>query len=163
MPGWFDLYDWPIGVGSKRDPKGLEEAVKAVEACVKNLKETKGIEKDRIVIGGFSQGGAIALQSVYSTMAQKGEESGSYAACVSLSGWVNFDEGNDWGKDTPLFWGHGQYDDKVLFEQQEFGVRTLEGMGVSNVESKSYPIAHSSHPEELKAFAAFLDKVLFKE
>lgn len=156
-PGWFDLFDWPIGVGCKRDGPGLERSVETVESCVTTLVQ-KGIERDRIVIGGFSQGGAIAMQAAYSKMTA----GDAYAGCVSLSGWVNFDEVHESVKDTPLFWGHGQYDDKVLFEQQDFGARTLVELGVSSVESQSYPMAHSSHPEEMKAFASFLDKVLYK-
>ena len=31
MPGWFDVYDWPIGVDAKDDPKGLAMSVKRVE------------------------------------------------------------------------------------------------------------------------------------
>lgn len=179
MPGWFDLYDWPIGIKAKRDPLGLERSVQSIETYVDELMSEKGIDRDRIVIGGFSQGGAIAMQTVYSnqksgstsssTAGSSGEGNEneaykSYAACVSLSGWVNFDSVEETSKGTPLFWGHGKWDDKVLFEQQEVGVtRLVEEFGVTHVESESYPMAHSSHPEELKAFASFLDKILYKE
>ncbi len=41
-------------------------------------------------------------------------------------------------KKTPLFWGHGRYDDKVLFEHQDFGTKKLREQGVQ-VEDSSYP------------------------
>lgn len=61
MPGWFDVYDWPIGLDAKDDPKGLAASVKKVEQIVKQLEEEEGINPARVVVGGFSQGGAVAL------------------------------------------------------------------------------------------------------
>lgn len=55
MPGWFDLYDWPIAVGSKDDKEGLVSAVQVVEDHVEKL-EKDGIPRSKIVVGGFSQG-----------------------------------------------------------------------------------------------------------
>lgn len=63
-------------------------------------------------------------------------------------------------KTTPLFWGHGQWDDKVLFEQQAHGVEKLRNLGV-DVTDFSYPMGHSSHPQETEAMAEFVEKVLF--
>eukprot|EP00586_Coscinodiscus_wailesii_P012324 CAMPEP_0172506586 /NCGR_PEP_ID=MMETSP1066-20121228/196414_1 /TAXON_ID=671091 /ORGANISM="Coscinodiscus wailesii, Strain CCMP2513" /LENGTH=110 /DNA_ID=CAMNT_0013283673 /DNA_START=152 /DNA_END=481 /DNA_ORIENTATION=+ len=48
MPGWFDLYDWPIGVGCQDDEVGLERAVAAVHKAALEM-EKKGIERERIV------------------------------------------------------------------------------------------------------------------
>lgn len=164
MPGWFDLYDWPIGVGSRDDKEGKMKAVNQIESVVTNLiKESAGtLDRDRIVIGGFSQGGAVALLSVY----QKHCETKPFAGCVALSGWVTLKE--EMGANlksstcakTPMFWGHGEYDDKVLFEQQKYGVGFLKENGVS-VDHQHYPMGHESHPQEMQAFADFLDRILF--
>ena len=56
MPGWFDIFDWPIGVGCQNDEDGLKRSVETIHDCVRDL-EAKGVDKSRIVIGGFSQGG----------------------------------------------------------------------------------------------------------
>ena len=64
MPGWFDIYDWPIGISARDDKKGILAAVAQIDAVVETL-EKEGIDKSRIVVGGFSQGGAIALLSAY--------------------------------------------------------------------------------------------------
>jgi len=164
MPGWFDLYDWPIGVGSKDDKEGKMKAINQIETIVENLiEESAGtLDRDRIVIGGFSQGGAIALLSAY----QKSRETKPFAGCVALSGWITLKDQmvanlkSSSAAQTPLFWGHGEYDDKVLFEQQKYGVDILKENGV-NVKNEQYPMGHESHPLEIQAFAEFLDETLF--
>jgi len=156
MPGWFDLYDWPIGVSSKDDKKGIMSSVSQIEAEVAKL-EKEGIPKSRIVLGGFSQGGAVALLAAYHTAKEP------YAGCVVLSAWLklaNELKVAEAVKSAPLFWGHGTYDDKVLFEQQAFGVNKLTEEGVE-VEYSSYPVGHSSHPDEIQSMADFLDKLLY--
>mmetsp|Transcript_48090 Transcript_48090/g.71271 ORF Transcript_48090/g.71271 Transcript_48090/m.71271 type:complete len:243 (+) Transcript_48090:39-767(+) len=157
MPGWFDLYDWPIGVGAKDDREGKLAAVSQIEKEVSKL-EAEGIPKSRIVVGGFSQGGAIALLAAYRSVEP-------YAGCGALSAWLTLtDELSvpEAAKVTPLFWAHGQYDDKVLFEQQAFGVEKLETQGISITKS-DYPMGHESHPKEIEAFATFVDDLLFGE
>ena len=169
MPGWFDIYHWPIGVGVKDDPEGKYKAVQQIEQVIQDVETKHGIPRHRIVVGGFSQGGAIALLSAYHASAALPPRP-PLAGCVSLSGWwtlVNDDDDNQ-PKDrkvinpqTPLFWAHGQYDDKVLFGQQKFGITKLEAAGVSSIESHQYPMGHESDPKELQAMAAFLDKLWF--
>ena len=174
MPGWFDLYDWPIGVTAKDDRDGLLTAVAQIETEVQKLRE-EGIERNRIVVGGFSQGGAVALLSAYrprnsdtaatttTTTAPEKDNDGAFAACVCLSGWLTLADEvqvSDAAKQTPLFWGHGEYDDKVLFEQQAYGVEKLQQQDIQ-VEAQHYPMGHASHPQEIARFASFLDQVLF--
>lgn len=155
MPGWFDLYDWPIAVGSKDDKQGLMEGVKTIGSIVDQLR-TEGVQ--RIVVGGFSQGGAVALLSAYHPTGS------SVDGCVALSGWLTL--ANELGTKAdrpPLFWGHGLYDDKVLFEQQAYGLEKLSEAGASTIEADQYPIGHSSDSKEIRAMADFLVKVLFTE
>jgi len=160
MPGWFDLYDWPIGVGAKDDREGLLKAVAQIEGEVKKLGEM-GVPPSKIVLGGFSQGGSVALLAAYRR--PEGEE--AFAGCASLSAWLTLPDDlkvSETAKKTPLFWGHGTMDDKVLFEQQAFGAEKLQRQGVT-LTHKSYPIGHSSHPDEMAYLAEFVDKALFGE
>jgi len=157
MPGWFDIFDWPIAVGSKDDEEGLLKAVAQIEAEVIKLGE-KGIPPSKIVVGGFSQGGAIALLTAY-----RRKEGESFAGCAGLSAWLTMPEElevSDTAKKTPLFWGHGRLDDKVLFPQQAFGVEKLKSQGVYVVD-QAYDMGHSSHPDEMEYLAEFVDKALF--
>jgi lysophospholipase II len=158
MPGWFDLYDWPIDVGCTDDREQKLRAVRDMKNIIKASVQ-EGIE--RVVIGGFSQGGAIALLTAFYPEEPIPELKG----CVSLSGWLTllddlkpFD--NTMAK-VSLFWGHGQYDDKVLFEQQAHGVAKLRELGLNYIEDYQYPIGHSSDQKELQHMAAYLDRVFF--
>lgn len=156
MPGWFDVLDWPIGLSARDDKDGNLAAVAQIQKEVERL-EKEGIARNRIVVGGFSQGGAIAILTAYRN------EQEPLAGCAALSGWLTLGDElkiSDNAKKTPLFWGHGQFDDKVLFEQQAHGVKLLEEQGVA-VQAKSYPVGHSSHPDEMDAFANFLDNLLY--
>lgn len=161
MPGWFDLYDWPISVGSKDDTKGLQDAVNQIEKEIQNIHTEQKIPYSKIVVGGFSQGGAIALLSAYRP---KERTLNPLGGCVGLSAWLT--EPNELqidtnvAKNTPMFWGHGKYDDKVLFEQQAFGVTKLRQQDVSVID-KQYDVDHGSVPEELEAMAEFVDHVIF--
>eukprot|EP00536_Pseudo-nitzschia_multiseries_P012440 jgi/Psemu1/298117/fgenesh1_pm.477_\ len=177
MPGWFDLYDWPIGVGSKDDPAGLMKGVEQIKAEVERLQTEEGIPPNKIVVGGFSQGGAVALLSCYHQNLQKGAgaEAKPFAGCAGLSAWLTLpkevaeltDNGNnkeDPRTKIPLFWGHGTYDDKVLFEQQQFGIETLTnefGLDWNRITSTQYPMGHQSCEQETKDLADFVDRALF--
>ncbi|KAL3915241.1 MAG: hypothetical protein SGILL_005743 [Bacillariaceae sp.] len=157
MPGWFDLYDWPIAVGSKDDKDGLLRGIQQIEDEVQKL-NANGIPTSKIVVGGFSQGGAVSLLSCYKRSIEP------FAGCAALSAWltlVDDIEVSEKAKQSPLFWAHGRMDDKVLYEQQAFGVAKLKSHGIDVIIDKAYGMGHSSHPEEIEDLADFLDKTLF--
>jgi len=161
MPGWFDVYDWPIGIDAKDDPRGLALSVKRIEQIVDQLKEDEGIDPSRIVIGGFSQGGAVALMAAYN---RRKKDAIPFAGCCVLSGWLPMkdylDVSESTANATPLFWAHGQYDDKILFEQQIIGVKKLKSVGV-DVTAKAYSVGHeSANFEEIEDMAEFIERVL---
>ncbi|KAL7502984.1 hypothetical protein ACHAXN_000838 [Cyclotella atomus] len=160
MPGWFDVFDWPIGIDAKDDPKGLALSVKRVEQIVDQLKEEEGIDPSNIVIGGFSQGGAVALMAAYN---RRKKDAIPFAGCCVLSGWLPMkdylDVSEQTARSTPLFWAHGEKDDKILFEQQILGVKKLKSVGV-DVIAKSYPVGHeSANFEEIEDMAEFIEGV----
>ena len=168
MPGWFDLYDWPIAIGSKDDKEGLLRSIQQIEDEIEKIETNEGVPRDRIVVGGFSQGGVVALLTAYYNNKNKSKE--PLAGCAALSAWLTLCDGENGMssflkenvKKTPLFWGHGTYDDKVLFEQQMFGVTKLAEIDEdNNIQTADYPMGHSSHPKEIQDLAKFIDKILF--
>jgi len=179
MPGWFDLYDWPIGVGSKDDRLGLMKSIQQIQKEVKKLNDEDNIPSNKIVIGGFSQGGAVALLTCYHKEEDQDQVQQKYAGCVGLSAWLTLPKevvdsssssssssSNDVRTEIPLFWGHGTYDDKVLFEQQQFGVEKLTnefGLPYNLITSTQYPMGHESCQKETNDLAEFLDSVFFQE
>lgn len=160
MPGWFDLYDWPIGISARDDRDGKVAAAQQIEKVVEQLEQEQGIPPSRVIVGGFSQGAAVALLAAYHRRTQGKVP---FAGCVCLSGWLTLKDDlavtEEVAKSTPLFWGHGQWDDKVLFEQQAHGVEKLQNIGV-DVTDLSFPMGHSSHPKELEEMAEFIEKAL---
>lgn len=146
---------------AKDDPKGLAMSVKRVEKIVTQLKDEEGIDPSRVVLGGFSQGGAVAIMAAYN---RRKKDAIPFAGCICMSGWLPMkdylDVSEETAQATPLFWAHGQYDEKILFEQQMYGVNKLEGVGV-DVTAISYPVGHeSSNFEEIDDMAGFLEAVL---
>ena len=166
MPGWFDLYDWPIDVGCQDDKVGLLKGVEQIDEEVTKLVEEDNIPTSKIVVGGFSQGGAVALLAAYYTEAKYKNQ---YAGCVGLSAWLTLsnefvvDDEKTTTTTTPLFWGHGRFDDKVLFQQQKFGVSKLKSIGITDILDEQYDMGHSSDPDELLAMAEFIDNCLFNK
>ena len=108
--------DWPIGIKAKDDKEGKIKAAIQIEEAVEKLQKEDGIPPSRVVVGGFSQGGAVALLAAYH---RRVEGKTPFAGCVCLSGWLTLKDElkvtDEVKSKTPLFWGHGQWDDKVLF------------------------------------------------
>ena len=103
----------------------------------------------------------MAIMAAYN---RRKKEATPFAGCICMSGWLpmkNYlDVSEEVAKSTPLFWAHGEYDDKILFEQQMYGVEKLQGVGVE-VTAYSYPVGHeSSNFEEIDDMAAFIESVL---
>ena len=149
---WFDIFDWPIGVTARDDPKGLLESVSKITAIVEDC-EKEGILPENIVLGGFSQGGAIALLTCWRYPKTLG-------GCISLSGWLTLREefatSQMDGNVTPLFWGHGTEDPVVLPEQVPVGMEILQKNGIT-VKNEMYErMGHSSCPREMNDVLEFV-------
>ncbi|KAL7421266.1 hypothetical protein Q5752_004151 [Cryptotrichosporon argae] len=170
MPGWFDIASFEaLTAPSAAQAAELLATVDAVDALVQ-AEVDAGVPEHRIVLGGFSQGGAV---SILSALVKKRR----YAGVVALSTWVPMSEKVhehlvDTAKDTPVFWGHGKDDDVV---QYQYGVRSIEflkKLGFPAVPAgeafrrpglrfESYDaLAHSSSPRELEDLRAWLVEAL---
>jgi lysophospholipase II len=60
MPSWFNIFS--LELSGPEDEEGIKEAAKSVHGMVNN-EINAGIPAERIILGGFSQGGALALYS----------------------------------------------------------------------------------------------------
>ena len=63
MPSWFDLPTIPLEPGCPEDAAAFQAAVADVHALVRQEMQKTGVAAERVVLGGFSQGGAIAVQA----------------------------------------------------------------------------------------------------
>ena len=121
--------------------------------CIIQDCEEDGILPEHIVLGGFSQGAAIALLTTWRYPKTLG-------GCVALSGWLtlkdDFEEKKTKENNTPLFWGHGTQDPVVLPEQVPVGVAVIQDNGIS-VTQEMYPgMGHSSCPQEMNDVLGFI-------
>ena len=82
MPGWFDLYsfDWK----GKEDRDGMLASARAIDKHIQDEIDA-GIPAERIVLGGFSQGGCLSLLT---GLTDRGQGSKKLGGVVVLSGWL---------------------------------------------------------------------------
>jgi phospholipase/carboxylesterase len=133
-----------------RASQGLVEALIARE-------KARGIAARRILLAGFSQGGAIALQ----TGLRHPER---LAGIMALSTYVPIAESlaaeaNAANRDVPIFMAHGLYDPVVPVAAARRSCALLERLGYA-VEWHEYPMPHSVAPQELDDIGAWLARVL---
>jgi phospholipase/carboxylesterase len=134
--------------------------VKASQAQLEALiarERSRGIAARRIVLAGFSQGGAIALY----TGLRHGER---LAGIVALSTYLVrpgdvAGEASAANRDVPIFMAHGTVDPMVRLEWGDASRRALVAAGY-DVEWHTYGMPHSVVWEEIAAINAFLARVL---
>lgn len=157
MPSWFDIDDLPITNESPDDPEGMSRSVGAIHEMIHKLKE-EGVSADRIVVGGFSQGAAVALHSIL-------RFSEPLAGAVMFSGWAVQRENlsslaTEANSKPNVLVCHGTEDDKVSFTSGRAAKDMLEGMGAS-VEWREYDgMSHSSCRQEMSDLKRWLSEHL---
>ncbi|MFW5824387.1 MAG: alpha/beta hydrolase [Marinobacter sp.] len=152
MPAWYDIKS--LELGRTVDEQQLKASAKAVSALVKQ--ETgRGVKSERIVIAGFSQGGAVAYELGLSYPER-------LAGILALSTYfatadsVNCSEAN---RDIPIGVFHGTHDPMVPEALGRASVEKLRTMGYT-VEYQTYPMEHAVCLEEIHAIGRFLRSVL---
>lgn len=150
MRAWYDLKN--LDLDQRADETGVRQSITQVEALIARENE-RGVPSERIVLAGFSQGGAIALAAGVRREAP-------LAAIVGLStylpmGSTTAAEATPQGLRTPVFMAHGSHDPVV---PEGFGARSrdqLRALGVA-VDWHSYPMPHSVCAEEVRDLAGWL-------
>jgi phospholipase/carboxylesterase len=154
MRAWYDI----IGLerGTAQDEVGIRGSYATIEWLIHRENE-RGIPSNRIVLAGFSQGGAMALFSGT-------RYSEKLAGIMGLSCYMLLDstfaaERVPANQSTPIFLGHGTQDPVVSITLGESTRRLLEGAGYP-VEWHQYTMPHSVCPQEVADIAAWLRRVL---
>lgn len=144
MRAWYDISSQSIE--QRADEVGLRDSIAEVDALISRERD-RGIPPERVILIGFSQGGAVALGTGLRREA-------GVAGIASLSAYLPLatqtaTEITAAGRTTPVFLGHGAQDPVV---PQSLGTRSrtaLEALGVV-VEWHSYPMAHSVCADEIR-------------
>ena len=150
MRAWYDIVS--LTAGRDHDRAGIAASIDQATALVRREQE-RGIAAGRIVVAGFSQGGAIALQSALRYPER-------LAGLVALSTYLLLDErleadAHEANRGLPVFFGHGIEDPMVPHRLGEMAAERLRGMGHA-VEWHSYRMPHAVCPEEVDDLAAWL-------
>jgi phospholipase/carboxylesterase len=154
MPAWYDIFE--MHIDRRVDTRGIIASAKAIEAFV-DREVARGIAGTRIIIAGFSQGGAVAYHLALGYSARLGGllAMSTYLATEDI---LTF---NPLNKDIPIKIHHGT-DDPVVPEalgRKAAARLTEKGYRVSY---QSYPMEHSVCPAQIKDISTWLQTLLGK-
>jgi len=153
MRAWYDILQFG---GGPEDEAGIRASQRLVEELIAKEKK-KGLPAEKIVMAGFSQGGAIALQTAL-------RHSERLAGVLALSTYLPLaaslpGERSPANQDIPIFMAHGRDDDIIPLRRAEESRKLLEAAGYP-VEWHEYPMPHSVCAEEIADIAAFLPRIV---
>ena len=142
----------------------VEECNPQIEAAARNKKgeaailktehETTGLPYSRMVLAGFSQGGALSL---YTGL----QHSEAMAGIVVMSGYLPaYSKFKLQQKSVPVFHCHGTMDPLVQYPMAEKSQALLKGLGLVDYTLEGFPIQHTVSPAEIGKVKDFLVKVL---
>jgi phospholipase/carboxylesterase len=154
MRAWYDVRD-DVGV-RREDASGVRESQRRIEALI--ARETaRGVAAKRLVLAGFSQGGAMALH----TGLRHPER---LAGIMALSCFLPLAdrlaaEESAANRETPIFMAHGTHDPLIPLARARQSRDVLSGLG-HRVEWQEYPMPHSVTDAEVLDIARWLGQVL---
>jgi phospholipase/carboxylesterase len=157
MRAWYDVTLGDLEGHSRRaDERGVRESQAQIDALIER-EEKRGVAPERIALAGFSQGGAVALQTGLRFPRK-------LAGVMALSTYLPLadslpQEGTPANRQTPVFMAHGLYDPVIPIMMGAGSMTFLTGLGYA-VEWRQYPMPHSVCPDEIEDIGAWLRKVL---
>lgn len=153
MRAWYDIFQ--LGPGPEDEP-----GIRASQALVERMLEQTiggGIAPRRVVLAGFSQGGAIALHTAL-------RQPERLAGVIALSTYLPLAaalerEGSEANRGLPIFMAHGSHDEIIALARAEQSRDRLLQAGY-RVQWREYAMAHAVCGEEIEALAQFLVTLL---
>ena len=148
MRAWYDIFQFG---GGPEDEAGIRASQKMLEALIEKESGRK------IVLAGFSQGGAIVLQTAL-------RHPGRLAGVLALSTYLPLSgtlakERSEASRQLPIFMAHGQFDDIIPIRRAEASRDALTALGYK-VDWHAYPMPHSVCAPEIADIGEFLHRVL---
>ncbi|KAL1633065.1 hypothetical protein SLS56_003136 [Neofusicoccum ribis] len=155
MPGWYDIISLSDINQRSEDEAGIKRSMEYFHGLVKE-EMNKGIPSERIVLGGFSQGGAMSLLSGVTSPEKLGGIFGLSCYLLLQNKIREMIPEDNPNKDTPIFMGHGDVDPVVRYEWGQRTASKLKEWGWK-VDFKTYQgLPHSADPEEIDDLEAYL-------
>jgi phospholipase/carboxylesterase len=154
MRAWYDIV--ALDRRALEDESGIRASQASITALIRRENE-RGIHSERIVLAGFSQGGAMAL---YAGTRYPEKLAGIMGlSCYLLLAERFSAERAPANQSTPVFLAHGSQDPVVAPQLGEEARRQLHAAGYA-IEWHSYAMPHSVCPQEVADIAAWLRRVL---
>ncbi|KTW30679.1 hypothetical protein T552_00392 [Pneumocystis carinii B80] len=157
MSSWYDIATLD-GVEDEEDEENMMRSSKEIHKIVME-ERNEGINSERIIVGGFSQGCVIGLLSGLTYKERLG-------GIIGFSGYLPLRKKihtmiSESNLRTPIFMGHGRNDPIVKFEYGQESARILKEDLKLNVKWKEYDgLQHSVNENELKDFSVWLGSIL---
>lgn len=156
MPAWFDLKG--LNPQTAEDEAGIKKAAESIKAIIEH-EAKNGIPPHRIILGGFSQGGALSLYTALTGQIP-------VAGVVALSCWLplhkTFPAASSGIKNIPILQCHGDCDPMVPKEFGELTSRLIKT--VVNPDLVFFKcfcnLSHSSCPQEMDEVKKFIEHYL---
>jgi phospholipase/carboxylesterase len=154
MRAWYDIAAFDLN--ARQDKAGIRASMGEVETLIAR-EHSRGVPSERIVLAGFSQGGAIALAAGL-------RHTEKLAGIVALSAYLPMHatlakERSSANAATPIFWGHGTADPVVALQRGGDSRDLLQSLGYA-VDWHTYPMAHAVCAEEIADLRAWLGQRL---
>jgi len=151
MRAWYDILSLDLEHRS-HDERGIRRSAEQVRQLVDRERE-RGVRPERIVLAGFSQGGAIAIHTALRCAHR-------LAGLIALSCYLVLPdtiqrEASEPTRGLPVFMGHGQFDPVVPVRAGEVARDRLVALA-HPVTWRTYPVPHAVHPQEISDVGAFL-------
>lgn len=157
MRAWYDVSPSDLMGNSRRaDERGVRESQAQIEALI-DREAARGIAAESVILAGFSQGGAIALQTGL-------RHAQTLAGIMALSTYLPLAdsfprEAAPANRATPIFMAHGTFDPVVPYAMGAGSMTFLTGLGY-RMEWHDYPMQHSVCIEEIRDISTWLRNVL---
>lgn len=153
MRAWYDIRD--MNLAQRADEAGVDQSVAQVEALIER-EAGRGIPPSRLLLAGFSQGGAIALAAGL-------RRTTPLAGLIALSTYLPMPERlarevTVQAPSQPLFMAHGQFDPVVPYAGGDASAKALRGMGFE-VDWHAYPMAHQVCAEQIHDLGGWMSRV----
>ncbi|MQX53194.1 alpha/beta hydrolase [Alcanivorax sediminis] len=140
MPAWYDIL--AMDIDRKVDESGVLASADAVDALIER-ELARGIPSSRIIIAGFSQGGAVAYQCAL-------RHPKPLAGLLTLSTYMAMPVSpSNANAQLPVMVCHGSRDPVVPEQLGQRAVASLKAMGL-NPEYRSYPMEHMVCLEQIR-------------
>ena len=152
MPAWYDIK--AMDIDRVVDTEQLRASADAVAKLVEQQKE-KGIPPERIIIAGFSQGGAVAYELGLSYP----ERFGGVLALSTYFATADTVQRSEANADVPISVYHGTFDPMVPESLGVRSVETLKEMGY-DPSYQTFPMEHSVCLEEIQDIGRFIRRHL---